>query len=298
MANTSVIWGPGGTALVLPPNGLIGVNGAKVAAASNLSYTPSGNMTSTDVQSAINELANAADKNPIAQSSQFDDFCWGNLIQANVPVGPMGIVSGANAGGSGNNLVNTPQEAGRPGIISHTTGTSSNATGQGFFYMDTCLLYPGDGTTTTLQWAAKTPTPLSDVTNEYVMEGGWGAFTAAANPVNAMMIQYKRTASTNWTAYTSNNSTQTLITTVDSSNFVVAAATWYNFKIVYAAGTVSFYVGKVGSPFVLLGTSITNLPDSTHATSLYWTIYRASTFALKRDVKYDWAKWDTVITTR
>lgn len=294
MANTAVVFGPNGTGLVLPPNGLVGVGGGKVAPGSAIGYTPSGNMVSTNVQAAIDELANAENRNPLTNLSMFDDFTWGNLIQANVPTGPMGIVSGANAGGSGNNLTNTPQEAGRPGIVGHTTGTTSNATGQGFFYMDSALLYPGDGTTTTLQWAAKTPANLSDVTNEYVMEGGFGNFTAAANPANAMMIQYKRTTSTNWMAYTSNNSTQTAITTVDSTNFVVAASTWYNFKIVYTSGLVSFYVGKIGSPYVLLGTSSSNLPDATHSTSLYLTIYRASTFALKRDVKYDWIKWDAV----
>lgn len=231
---------------------------------------------------------------PMAASSQFEEFTWGNLFQSNVPQGEIGIVTSGNAGGGGDTLANTAQEAGRPGVVCVQTGTTNNATGQGFYYADSALCYPGDGTTTTLQWAAKTPANLSDVTNEYVCEMGFGAFAAAANSVNAMLIMYRRTSSTNWMAFTSNNSTQTLITTADSTNFAVAASTWYNFKIVYSSGTVSFYVAKIGSPFVLLGTSTTNLPSASFATSLYLSIYRASSFALKRQLKFDWLKWDTI----
>ncbi len=224
-----------------------------------------------------------------------DDFNWGNIGQANVGIGPLQLVPTGNGGGIISSLANTTQPVlGRFGIIQLTTGTTNNATGQGILYNDDSSVYAGNGSSFTLTWAAKTPANLSDVTNEYVIEMGFFDKTRNSVSDNAMAITYKRTTSTNWAAYTAQNGSVTSVTTSDAS-LAVAASTWYNFKITMTSDgvTASFYVAPAGTQnFVLIGTSTTNLPNSTtFFTFLNFTIYRASTFALARILSLDWARY-------
>lgn len=230
--------------------------------------------------------------NPLSAVRLFEDFAIENM-GANTQAGAFWQATG-NAGGGYLSTATTSQpQANRIGIIGVGIGTTSNSTGNGVITGDLCSVYAGNGEVT-LQWAAQMPATLSTGTNEYVVEMGFGNTVSGAVSTNAAVIQYLRTTSTNFSAYTANNSTVTTVTTSDAADFVVTAGAWYNFKIyMHADGSaIDFYVGPAGSPLVLLGTSTTNLPSLTHPTNLMFNIYKAATFAVQRILTLDWIQFD------
>ena len=227
--------------------------------------------------------------NPRRQSRLFDDFVGWKKATSDF-VGETGMVANGAAGGGITSAVNA--ESGRLGLATFGLGTTNNATAVGGVFGDLTSLFAGTGEII-LEWSVKTPDTLSDVTNEYVLEMGFSDTISAGAATDGIVIQYKRTASVNWSAYTANNGTVTTVTTEDSA-LAVATSTWYHFRIhVPASGTpVSFYVnGK------LLGTSATNIPSSAaRQTCLNFIIYRAATFALTRTFSIDWYKLDVNYT--
>lgn len=260
--------------------------------------TPSGNVTSTNVQTAINELQthidNVGNANPFTQVSLFDEMIYSNPA-LNVPYGMLCLEGTQNSGGGLSTAANTAVVSGRLGIMGIETGTTQNINGQGFLYSDINVAWCGNGMTLTMYAAVQAPI-LSDSTNEYVIELGYRNQFAAALSNNAFAFLYKRSTSTNWAAYTGNNGTQTTVTSANAS-LVVTAGAWYNLKMVVGASAVDFYVAAGGgSSYILLGSSSTNLPDSTHTTFMNHTIYRAATFALRRQVLIDWMKLDAAFT--
>ncbi len=220
----------------------------------------------------------------------YEDFL-GPLMGSNLPVGDGYFRWAANNGGYGDGLSTGTGglgSAGRLGIIRIGTGTTNNGTGQSFLVSDSTSMYAGQAAFV-MQWAARVPASLSTAGVEYVMEMGVGLYPF--NPSqNACVIQYLRSASTNFSAYTGNNGVYTQVTTADSTNFAVTANTWYNFQIIInAAGTlVSFYVAKIGSPYVLLGTSSTNLPDVADQGYPYFNISKLSSTATNSIMSVDW----------
>ncbi len=230
---------------------------------------------------------------PTTTISIIEDFTWGN--QSNTPSGPFGLVP---TGSSGGGLFNAPNTAYMPilnrwGVLGFGLGTNNNNTSNAMFFSDLALIYPGQALTSTLQFSIYTPLTLSDGTNEYVMDFGFrDSFATNAQAANAMCISYNRTISTNWMAYTANNSTVTNITTADAS-LAVNTGTWWDFKIVMVAGSVSFYAALPGATsWTLIGTSSTNLPDNTHRAFMTGMIYRTTTYALQRMFGIDYMKLD------
>ena len=232
---------------------------------------------------------------PLLSSSMFDDFATGvTNVNQNISVlgwrGASvagGILSDFNAGSIDAGQVN------RIGLLGMATGTTSNSTGQTFIDLQTWQTYCGQGSTVMMQWAAQIPSSLSTSSVEYVIEMGLGVYPyASTGSTNGAIIQYKRTTSTNFSAYTSNNGTVTSVTTTDSSDFAVVAGTWYNFMISITSTTVSFYVAPVGGAYVLLGSSTTNIPDITHQCNPVFNIYKASSSTTSREFLLDWAKLD------
>ena len=225
----------------------------------------------------------------------FDDLhCFGNTA-SNVPAGVFGLAPTGNGGGGIFNAATVAvSAAGRFGLAGLGVGTNSNNNGQGFFFNENFLQYPGVIQKGILQFSAYIPT-LATVTNDFTVELGFRNTLTTGLSTNAMAILYQRSSSTNWQAYTSKAGTSTIVT----SSTAVAAATWYNFKIVIQSGSVSFYVGAAPGPATtLIGTSTTNLPDSSNQTYLNFTIYRTATFALQRYVVLDWLKWDGYLASQ
>lgn len=223
---------------------------------------------------------------PSITTSVFDDMTWGNE-QSYYPAGPFGLVPTGNAGGGIYTPANvTASLAGRWGVIAFGIGTNNNATGCGACYSDYAICYAGQAQTTTLTWAAYVPQAY-DATNQYTIEMGFRDMSfQPSQATNGFFIQYKGSTSSNWLGVTANNGSLTTVT----SSVSVAASTWYNFKMVITASSCAFYVAAVGGAWQLIGTSTTNLPDSTHNGFLSFAIYRNATFALQRLLHIDWVK--------
>lgn len=256
------IWGPGGTAQSVAPNGVY----------------PS-----------------------IAQGSHvFDDFISGQT-NTNFPIGQLGWFAGSNASGYIANVTGGISVAGTPGrigILGLGTGTTNNATAQAFVSMAAAQLYSGIANIT-IQFAAQMPTVLSTVGTEYIVDMGLGTYPFEQSG-NGLGIVYSRLVSTNFAVYTINNGTQTTCTTADAAHFAVVANTWYNFKIVMPAtgGAVSFYVAPSGTfNYVLLCTINTNLPDVGNQAYPVMEIYKAPGSAAtttNRIFNVDWWSMDVI----
>jgi hypothetical protein len=198
--------------------------------------------------------------------------------------GPLTMEGTQNAGGGMSAAGTSVMAANVLGGIAINTGTTSNSTGQGFLYTDTNLTYAGSMSRIIWRYLIQLPL-LSDSTNEYVAEIGLrNQFTGALSN-NAIAFMYKRSTSTNWQAYTSNNGTSTIVTTADTSLAVTAAAKW-TLVIDINPTFVNFYAGAGDTnALTLLGSSSTNLPNSSNTCFPMHTIYRAATFALKRELQ-------------
>src|SRR5665213_959263 len=226
----------------------------------------------------------------------FDDFVTA-VTNVNYPLGNQGWQAAANAGGYiGNATAGAAAagQAGRIGLISLGTGTTSNATGQAFLSLSAAQMYAGIGAIT-WQWAAQVPSALSTSSVEYIMDMGFGVYPFEQGS-NGLGILYQRTSSTNFMAYTSNNGTETTCTTADATHFAVVAGTWYNFEIVIpVAGTsASFYVAPAGSyAYVKICTITTNLPDISDQASPMIEIYKTgSSTTTNRIMNLDWVQGD------
>ncbi len=124
---------------------------------------------------------------------------------------------------------------------------------------------------------------------------GYRSTSTGGRATNAFAFMYDTAVSTNWAAYTSNAGSATTVSTVNAA-FVVSAATYYNLKIVAVPGLVSFYVAVGTGPYMLLGTSDSNLPDSTHKAFLSSMIYKTgSATTTSTNFFSDWMKVDTIL---
>lgn len=230
-------------------------------------------------------------------TSIFDDFTWGNE-NANLNAGPFALVPAGNAGGgaAAPGSVVAPI-LGRWGVFGMGLGTSSNSTSNGVIFSDYALMYAGQASTATLLFAIYTPSTLADGTNDYVMDLGFRTDPFVnAQATNAMCISYSRTLSTNWMAYTSNNSVVTNVTSANSALAVTAGA-WWIFKITIVAGLVTFQAAPSGSAFITIGTASTNLPDNSNRSQMHFGIYKTASFALNRIFAIDYAKLDMTFSS-
>jgi hypothetical protein len=231
--------------------------------------------------------------NPFNETSIFDDFTWGNE-QTNSPNGPFGLAMYGNAGGGNlsSTVVPVAVTAGRWGVMGYTTGTTSNATGLGGFFTDYGQYYCGQTQSLILTGSVNIPV-LATVSVDYGLELGFRSNLITQAPTtNGIAIYYSRGSSTNWQGYTANNGTTTLVT---SSTAVTTG--WWNYKIVVTATTVDFYIALPGAAWTHIGQSTTNLPDSTHLTSMNTLIYKLSSSATASKFYVDWIKLDATFAT-
>lgn len=232
--------------------------------------------------------------NPQTHISIFDDFTWANE-QTGVPSGPFGLASSGNAGGGPFTPANVPAGAvaGRWGAMAYGLGTSNNATGQGFYFSDYASYYAGQCGTLIESGAIYTPATLSDGTNTYSIELGFRSSASNANATNSMAILYESSTSLNWQLITSNNGTATKVV----SGTPVTGGAWWNWMMVITGTSVTGYVALPGAAWTSIGSSTTNLPDSTHTAYKMGIIYRAATFALQRLMIIDWNRTDITFSS-
>ncbi len=236
----------------------------------------------------------AAAFDPLTSSVIFDEFTW---YANNTPAGPFGVVSTGSAGGGVVVPANvTPSLTNRVGVIGFGLGTNSNSTADASFFTDYAICYPGQNSSSILEFGMYTPSTLADVTNDYVIDIGFRSdFATHAQTTNAMAITYDRNISTNWAGYTANAGAPTNVTTANAALAVTANAYW-NFRITIMAGSVKFEAAPSGSAYITIGTSISNLPDSTHRPFITGIIYKTSSFALQRIFGMDWMQLTSTLT--
>jgi hypothetical protein len=148
-------------------------------------------------------------------------------------------------------IANATTDAGHPGIL----GWLSNATGGSLRLANsTAFNYPMfvlGGGVIVMNFVIQINT-LSDVTNRYTFQVGFGD-TSAADQVNGCYFQYSDNLNSgNWVLTTAKASTRT------STNTAVAVATgWHNFQVTInaAASSVNFTLDGVS-----LGNIVTNIP--------------------------------------
>lgn len=236
--------------------------------------------------------APASSSPPGPSSIYYDDFVTG-FTSTNLSIGALGWACSTAGGGyisDETSGVAPPGQAGRLGLIDMGTGTTNNSIGQAFLVLSAAQMYCGQAGFI-MQWSFKTPAALSNSSVEYIMEAGIGVSPLTVPSQNACVITYSRLASSNWSAYTANNGTSTVVTSTDATDLAVVQATWYNCMMVMnAAGTsVSFYVAKMGGPYVLIGTSTTNLPNIGNQANPYFSIVKAGSSATtNRIMTVDW----------
>lgn len=267
--------------------------------ASALSYIPNPDLPfqPQTVQAAIDNLTYIQSEMHLQ-----DDFVCGQT-QANYGLGQLNWRNAGNAGGGLIGMITaasmTPV-SGRFGILVPTTGTTSNNTGSGLIDLMEAQTYCGNFATMIMQWAVQFPAALGvSGSVDYNIEMGFGCVTTNSSYIqctNGAVIQYNRAASTNWSAYTSQNTTQTLVTNAGTS-FVISTSTWYNFAIGMGTSAVNFYVGAPGSTaFALLGTSQTNLPNgASFKVCPFINIYKNTTSAATATgttMAIDWVTFD------
>lgn len=209
--------------------------------ASEIDYTPSGDLEATDVQEALDELE--AEKQSLdfikSYAIAYNDFPTNDYVPFSI--NPFN-------GGFGARSVDIDSRN-HPGQVKLNTdanpagGVSINAgefiPGNGFVYR--AWVYLPD---------------LSDGTDEYEVIAGTYDTQNGAAPTNGIYFKYKRTVSTNWLACTSASTTET----ETSTGVAVAADAWVALKAVVAddRSSVQYYIDET-----LVATLTTNIPANT-----------------------------------
>ncbi len=207
-----------------------------------------------------------------------------------------------NAGGgilSTSALGTNQPQAGHYGIVGAGVGTTNNATGAGQIVADLASCFAGYAEII-LDFQIQTPVALSAGATEYVLDFGFNdSVSTPGQAANGFAIQYLRTTSTNWSAYTAKGAAVTTVTTADSTLAVTANAWWNGRIYIHADGSaVDFYIAPTGTALKLIGTSTTNIPTAVaNKTFLQFQIYKAATYATQNFFSIDWVKMYVNFTT-
>lgn len=173
----------------------------------------------------------------------------------------VGAIGGDLAGGNGNGGAGASiaGSQGHPGTWYSRTGTSAT---NGYHYILTAnSAYLFGGGTAYVFYGAVKLSHLSDATDTFVVEIGWGD-NSATPPADGAYFSYSDTGATPyWTGVTANNSSRT---TASGGSNVAVTTGWTHLKIVVAADAsrVDFYVWDAGA-WVNIGNSTTNIPTTT-----------------------------------
>lgn len=242
--------------------------------ASQITNTPAGNISATDVQTAINELDTEKQKkfDPNTDSVLFDDFFTG-MIGASTGLGWLVTVSGTGATvTSGTYGVNSTEKA--MGVLTMSTGTTaSGRVGLNRAQNGIILGYHA----VDLTWRVAFDT-LSDVTDNYICYVGMLDNLGAGLSIDGVFFDYTA-GQNNWRCNTRSNNTST---TTDSGVAVTTAYSTLRIVIDAAATEVNFYIDGV-----LVATHTTNIPTDPRFTGIGVTI-RKNAGTSSRDVHVDY----------
>lgn len=291
MANTSVIFGPNNTGLVLPKNGLVGVGGAKVAAASNIAFTPAGGLVSTDVQAAIVEahagFATVTLAQMLALTGSDGQIVWNSTYHAAFqwvndrwrPFGTpdprygfhvhdefIGYASASQMGWTAtgsSNLGNLGTHSGvwyvEPSTASTRAFINTYVAGMAFgvddLYLETMIQIP----------------TLATGVQDFCASFGFNdnsAFDANGACTDGAYFTYNRAV--NGVKWITNTAQGATTTTTNTTSANIVAGTWYRLTIIVSTSSanVQFYVNGA-----LVATHTTNIPSgAANSTGIMWKV--------------------------
>jgi hypothetical protein len=236
-------------------------NEAKVAIAagsrvnaSEVAFTPTGELTDVEAQSALETLDARTDPIAFLSNDALDineDFFNSSVTSGQI--GRHGWGSAVSGAGAGITSLSAPDAGVNTGVKRLSTGTTTT----GF-----CGLFLGSnmivGTPVlTAEWKVRLPA-LSTAAQEYFCQIGLhDCLSAGFTALHGMMFMYERVGSgTDWEIAILDNGTYTQT----GSGITVVANTWTKLKITCDGANVRFYVDgteAAGSPL-----SGANLPDA------------------------------------
>jgi hypothetical protein len=205
-----------------------------VPTAADISFTPANDVSATDVQAAIEELANEADVLNSNEVFQAVTDCVAFPSATGGYAGDFGI----QFSGTGSQVISATTDVGqvaRIGIMQLESGTTS--TGRAAIRTNIDTIAAGGGEL--IYEADVRVEDLSDATNEYDFRVGFGD-SDTGDHTDGMYFEYDRNSNTDWNIVCAGASTRTR----NDSNVAVAADTWYKLRIVCnaAADSVSFFI--------------------------------------------------------
>lgn len=291
----------------------------------NIKNTPAGNIASTTVQTAINELD--TEKQALLPWTTTGDLVYYSGGAQRLAAGSSGYTLKANGAGAAPSYDRPFRDPSRflyihedwvAGGSSGSTGWTAFAAGTGATtsvdQTNTDSNHPGllglsFGTTSSGHMTMALGAPnvpnmtlapytkfetlirlqfLSTATDEYQVRVGFGDATAG-DFTNGVYIEYDRTASLNWRCKSSKAATRT---TVDSG-VAVAATTWVKLAMVYSGGVVTCFVNGTA-----IGTTIaTNLPNTSANLFVPIVQYAKSAGTSAETLSLDYYDMDMEFTT-
>lgn len=213
----------------------------------------------------------------------YDDFIFstlGGTTNQNgfAAVSAAGGTSALQGAATGNNYA---------GLVQIGTGTTNNATGvsaiDSFNSVGKMLI---GGVPLTIEWRVRIPV-LSTGTVTFTARVGLQDSTATGDPTNGVYFAYTNGVNTGqWQGITRSASTSTTV----NSTVAIVANTWYRLRAeINAAGTnCDFYIDS-GSGYVLIGSSVTNIP--TIALRPISKINKSNTSTTSSGLDMDWCWW-------
>jgi hypothetical protein len=209
----------------------------------------------------------------------FDEFMWGSVTAAagnGFGFATSGTISTGNA------------EQSRPGIVTVTAGTG--ATDNARMNTSVASIALGGGAFR-LEFVLKTPSALSDATDEYDIRVGLG--DAVGPFTDGVYFEYDRNSSTNWVCGAAKAGSAT--ENAGGSPVAVAADTWYKFKILVNADAsqVLYYINDV----LIYTNSASNIPNTvSNLCGFYFSIVK-SAGTTSRGFAMDYAEAQFDLTT-
>lgn len=205
-----------------------------VPTAADIDFTPANDVSATDVQAAIEELANEADVLNSNEVFQIVTDCVAMPASTGQYAGDFGV----QFSGTGTQVISATTDVGqsaRIGIMQLESGTT--ATGRAAIRTNVDSIVAGGGEL--IYEADVRIENLSDATNEYDFRVGFGD-SDTGDHADGMYFEYDRNTRTNWSIVCAGASTRTR----NDSGTACNADQWYKLRIVCnaAANSVSFFI--------------------------------------------------------
>lgn len=203
-----------------------------------------------------------------------DDFTGGTSAGES---GWTSASSGTGVGGTSGSA--TIVDGNHPGVLVVSCGTDTN--GRYCLHRATNQILVGGGPIV-METLVNIPN-LSDVTDEYDLEIGFGDQTGSSAQTNGIFFSYDRNTSANWYATSVYSSSSTA---ADTSIVVGTGWTKFRIEINAAASSVEFFTAAGGSTPATRATVTTKIPTTNRITPYYRIIKSAGTTARTFGIDY------------